>query len=235
MISPPSKERLAFDALREGRFEEAIEFWKDHQGAVGHCDMHLCDNTPHLLTCCAHHFQGRLLTLSMIERNKDFYGLARNLGLWIGKNDDSLTEPSKDGLPFFKLPDSLLIGHPTIDQDHRALVQAINDISHSISGEDHEETARLIEFFTARLEQHFKNEIEILELVNFHDLDAHIAIHEALSQKARDIRKQANSNTNNEIFRQRVFPELVSFLLEDAIKADLEFKTFLQKHGHAID
>ncbi len=235
MSASSSTEKKAINALRDGRYEMAVEIWKDHQEEVGNCELNLCDSTNHFLSCCASHFQGRLLTLSMIERNKDFHELAKSLGSWIKENKPALKDADKIEAQVFSLPDSLIIGHPTIDHDHRVLVGTLNDISRSLNNDDFKETARLIEEFASQIEQHFEIEIEILKQVDFPGIDGHAAIHEDLSKKLRDMGKQAFSTADNEVFKETTFPELVSLLLDDAIKADMEFKTFLIDSGQALD
>lgn len=234
MDSIPNKEEYAFDALRAGRIEDAIELWKKVQEESGHCNTSLCHNTDHERACCVNHLHGRLLTLSLGRSGTDHFELAKVLAHWI-RQQSTESFPGPKGRPHFELSESLIIGHPTIDHDHRFLAQSINDVSIALWEKDYGESRLRIYAFLDRMQRHFEKEIHILELINFPHIQEHTKIHENLKLKVEDLRGMADSLETSEIDRERVFPELVSFFLDDAIKVDLEIKTYLEQSGQKFN
>ena len=229
-ISSP-KEETAFDALREGRIEDSILLWKRVQEESGHCNTDLCHNTDHEQTCCVNHLHGRLLTLSLRYKGSDHFELAKLLAVWIRDRETGSDQPEPQERPQFELSDSLIIGHPTIDHDHRVLAKFINDVSTTLWEKDYGKSRLQIYDFLKHMRRHFEKELLILEHIDFPEVEEHARAHERLKQRTRELQEMADQLETSEIDRERVFPEMVSFFLDDAIKIDLEIKAFLDLHG----
>lgn len=221
----------AIDALKQGRVEDALRLWRDAQESEGICDLTLCGHSPYYGTCCANHFQGKLLTLSLTKQGQGYFQLSKKLGNWIKGQNTQEQEGREKGAERFTLGDGMIIGHPTIDHDHRDLVKIINDIAISLENEDYEKCSRLLNDFFERAERHFHKEEKILKEVGFPEFAEHQDSHNQLLEKSKNITKMVSELAESELARERFFTELASFLLDDVIKEDLVFKSFLMKRG----
>lgn len=107
-----------------------------------------------------------------------------------GKNkitaSDHLTE--KNILVRVDWDDGSNSGCKTIDDEHRAILERCNTIVESaLEQSSFDDTIRNVEMVMLEMEQHFKDEIEILYEVGYPEADRHRKIHEALLSKTRDI------------------------------------------------
>ncbi|MBL4692253.1 MAG: hemerythrin family protein [Magnetovibrio sp.] len=120
-------EQEAIKLLTQDKFEAAIHVWRESQGSAGICNLKICSGENIFKSCCAHHFQGKLLTKALIERGNKHFQLSHKLRDWIKQQDSLFNEVDpKDGK--LKLPNGLIIGHPTIDSDHQTFIDLINQI-----------------------------------------------------------------------------------------------------------
>lgn len=223
------KETAAIDALKKGRTEDAVRLFRNFIKTTGFCNLGLCANRDAEWECCATHFQGRLLTLSLAIENLDYYELSRNLGRWI-RERHALEVKKKEAPPGrVKLPHGLFIGHPSIDFDHLKLVSALNDIADLLKGGNFENFPTLLNGFLELQAMHFKREEEILEEVSFPELSVHREIHNQLRNKAESLIKRYPKIGKNKAAGEQFLSELASIPFDDIRKSDLMFKSFLQK------
>lgn len=221
----------AIDALKEDRVDDALRIWRDHQEGEGVCDTYLCDNANYFWTCCANHFQGWLLTLSLSGNGEDYFILSKKIGKWI---EVQTAQQGGDESPVGKrlvLPEPLYIGHPSIDRDHKNLIKIINDISVSIENNNFDTCAKLLDDFLEFMEKHFHREEDILKAVGFPELADHGKAHTALMEKSKSLAEMIPRFSESESTKDHFYTELVSLLFEDAIKADFLFKTYLINRG----
>lgn len=223
------KESAAIDALKKGRIEDAIRLFRDFNKTTGFCDLGLCANRDAEWECCANHFQGRLLTLSLTTEEPDYYELSKKLRAWI-KGRHALEGKKKKIRPArVKLPGGLFIGHPSIDFDHMKLVSVLNDIAASLDDGNFANFSTLLNNFLELEAMHFKREEEIMAAVSFPGLSGHCEVHNQLRNKAAGLIKRASKIGKNRAAQEQLLSELISILFDDAMQSDLMFKAFLHK------
>ncbi|MCC7015824.1 MAG: hypothetical protein IT564_01295 [Rhodospirillales bacterium] len=230
------KESAAVDALKQGRTEDAVGLFRKFLKTTGFCNLGLCANRDAEWECCANHFQGRLLTLSLTAEDTDYYELARRLGKWIrdrhaleAKNRKKEPPPGK-----VKLPHGLFVGHPSIDFDHLKLVAALNDIAESIERGNFEDFPTLLNGFLELQAMHFRREEDILEEVAFPGLSENRAVHARLRNEAAGLMKRAPRAGKNKAAQEVMLSELTAILIDDIRDSDLAFKSFLQRKQRIV-
>lgn len=223
------KESAAIAALEKGRIEDAVRLFRDFNKTTGFCDLGLCANRDAEWECCANHFQGRLLTLSLATEEPAYYELSKKLRAWI-KDRRAREGKKKEIRPArVKLPGGLFIGHPSIDFDHMKLVSVLNDIADALDDGNFANFSTLLNNFLELEAMHFKREEEIMAAVSFPELSAHCEVHNRLRDKAAGLIKRAAKIGRNKAAQEHLLSELVSILFDDAMQSDLMFKAFLHR------
>lgn len=228
------KESAAINALKKGRTEDAVRLFRIFIKTTGFCNLGLCANRDAEWECCANHFQGRLLTLSLATEEPDYYQMAKKLGTWIWERHALEIKKKKAPPARVKLPHGLFIGHPSIDFDHKRLVSVLNDIAASLEGGDLVNFSTLLNGFIELEAMHFRREEEIMKAVSFPGLSGHCEIHNQLLNKAAALIKKAPKVGKSKAAQEQFLSELISILFDDAMGSDLMFKTFLYKKDRIL-
>jgi len=129
-----------------------------------------------------------------------------------------------------ELLDTFITGHPVIDAEHRKIIDAINDVSEAIGSGAFERCPPLLDTFLSICESHFKTEESLLEELGYPDLIDHIVFHTELLLKAKAV-KVLCMDINQPDHIQRCFEEMATLLVEDVVKGDLQFVSFLVEKG----
>lgn len=229
------KESAAIDALKQGRTEEAVGLFRNFIKTSGFCNLGLCANRDAEWECCANHFQGRLLTLSLAIAEPDYYELSKKLGKWIRDRHALEAKNKKEAPPGrVKLPYGLFIGHPSIDFDHLKLVSALNDIAESLERGNFEDFPTLLNAFLELQAMHFKREEDILEEVSFPELSGNREIHNRLRDQAAGLVERASKAGKSKAAREVILSELIAILFDDIRLSDMTFKSFLQRNERLL-
>ncbi|MDE0944934.1 MAG: hemerythrin domain-containing protein [Alphaproteobacteria bacterium] len=122
---------------------------------------------------------------------------------------------------------SFKIESETIDEDHRHLVEIINEITKAIDDGQPQECARLVPDFVAFSKQHFDREEALLAGLSYPLLEKHRRHHISLDDKLQTMLNLAARVVDHPPARDSLRKELVFFLLDDVINEDLNFKKFL--------
>jgi len=118
----------------------------------------------------------------------------------------------------------MLIGYPPIDDEHRALVESLNDLAGLPTDCDQDRVAATLDAFIDAFETHCRLEIEMFRDFGFPKTDSHRRHHEVLVKRLRELRKQGGNP-------DELSSEALWILLEEAIREDLQAKSFLQHSG----
>jgi len=129
-----------------------------------------------------------------------------------------------------ELLDAFLTGHPVIDQEHRKIVNSINKVSSSIQNHEFEKCADLMDNFLTVCTDHFATEENLLAKLDYPHLKSHITFHRELTLKAKAVRILC-MDMNDQDGLQRCFDEMAALLIEDVIKGDMAFVSFLIEKG----
>ncbi|PHS76833.1 MAG: hypothetical protein COB59_10295 [Rhodospirillaceae bacterium] len=131
-----------------------------------------------------------------------------------------------------ELLESLLTGHSGIDGEHRQIVDAINKVSKVIEDGEFEKCPDLLDDFLKICAAHFKSEEKILAKLGYPDLQEHIVFHRELTLKAKAVRVLCMDCHDPQSIR-RCFDEMSALLIEDVVKGDMAFVSFLIDKGVA--
>jgi hemerythrin-like metal-binding protein len=90
-------------------------------------------------------------------------------------------------MAFMEWQASLEVGLDKIDEDHRALVQAVNQLHAALDqGQDKQEIARVLNFLRDYTVTHFSTEEALMIKYNYPKAPAHFAAHAELLMKVSD-------------------------------------------------
>lgn len=129
-----------------------------------------------------------------------------------------------------ELLETFEVGHAGIDADHRQLVAIINDISDAIDDDRMTECRGLLESFLDVAAQHFRTEEGLLSEIGFPRIGEHSAYHAELLMRATAIKEMCAGLTETTKLRQ-CFEDLARFMVDDIVRGDLDFKSFLEANG----
>ena len=130
-----------------------------------------------------------------------------------------------------ELTQALITGHAVIDAEHRRIIEAINTIIQAAKA-DGEAWAfqSLLENFVALCAEHFRSEEAILAQARYPQLAGHTAYHEAMLAKARDVQALCLA-ADSPAARLRHLEDMVGCLVDDIVRSDLTFVSYLQAAG----
>ena len=129
------------------------------------------------------------------------------------------------------LSPSFELKYQPIDNDHRRLAEIITDIVKAIDEGRSDECDQLVPYFVKTAKQHFLHEEAELEKIGYPHLEKHHAHHATLIEKLETMQELARNVGNSELARETLRKELVFFLMDDVINADLDFKDYLEAKG----
>lgn len=125
-----------------------------------------------------------------------------------------------------ELLDTFITGHPVIDAEHGKIVDSINQVSEAVRKGQFDRCAILLDDFLKTCKNHFKAEEALLAELGYPGLSDHAAFHRELVLKAKAVRALC-MDMNNPDSIQRCFDEMATLLIEDVVKGDLQFVSFL--------
>lgn len=120
-------------------------------------------------------------------------------------------------------------GVAEIDDDHRAMFALATEIGDGIAKQDAGFRTALQQFI-ALAELHFAKEEDILVRAGYPNVDRHKAYHTALLTKARQL-KAVCDRKDDPAQAGKCYGALVEFLIDDVVRGDTQFKSFLDAEG----
>ncbi|OJX81744.1 bacteriohemerythrin [Magnetospirillum sp. 64-120] len=133
--------------------------------------------------------------------------------------------------------DAMNTGDPTIDADHRHLVDLINAFEAAMTGPhiDHKRIARVLLGLVEYTGEHFKREEDIQLAVRYPYYDSHRRSHRDVLKKLSMIVGEYTKTPDGPA-RDRMVRDLAAFLKEwlvdHIIQSDLRMKPYIQKMQH---
>ena len=134
----------------------------------------------------------------------------------------------------FRIPDSMLIGHPQIDEEHKQLTSLFNEFSYelvSLDGVSLSDSAGGLpqaiqgRLLAKALSEHFINEEKIMEELDYHLLPSHKTEHRIIIDKLETL-LEAFEHDN---FDGAKAEQVMYLLWDDLLSADMGFKTHLER------
>jgi len=128
-----------------------------------------------------------------------------------------------------ELTSSFMLDYETLDRDHQRLADIVNLIVGAIDGDEGEKCEDLVIDFVKSAKAHFAKEEALLAKVGFPNVKRHHDHHESLNFKMEHLIEFAKNAGDNKLARDSLRKELVFFLMDDIITADMDFKNFIEK------
>ena len=129
-----------------------------------------------------------------------------------------------------ELLETFITGHPVIDAEHWKIVESINAVSRAVRAGQYERCAALLDDFLTICIDHFRAEEQLLEELGYPGVKDHAAFHSELVLKAKAVKVLCMDMTEPDSI-QRCFDEMATLLIEDVVKGDLQFVSFLIEKG----
>ncbi|OEJ69191.1 hypothetical protein BEN30_03605 [Magnetovibrio blakemorei] len=126
--------------------------------------------------------------------------------------------------------DTFLTGHPVIDGEHKKIVNAINSVADAVAAGEYDRCATLLDDFLKICIDHFKSEEDLLGKLGYPRLKDHALFHGELVLKAKAVKVLCMDQRNPDRI-DRCFQEMATLLIEDVVKGDLQFVSFLKDKG----
>jgi hemerythrin len=122
------------------------------------------------------------------------------------------------------------LGVPEIDTDHKRLLSAMRDLEDAVSvGDPGRFAARVAETIDLS-EAHFKREEALLAQLDYPDREGHVAYPAKLFLNAKQAQRDFEGSTTADDMKA-CLDKMIKFLLDDIVKGDMEFKSFLEVKG----
>ena len=100
-------------------------------------------------------------------------------------------------MPIISWRDQMSLDYPPLDDEHKAFLEVINQASqdlrrHNITGLD-----QMFEACYEYVRNHFSLEEDVMERINFPDIDAHVAAHQQFIQNIAEFRQAYETAATN--------------------------------------
>lgn len=130
-------------------------------------------------------------------------------------------------LPIFE------VGVPEIDDAHRHLFALANEINEAIERKDCDLSRARVQVFIEASENHFAAEEKFLAKVGYVETESHRHYHAALLTKAKKVKQMCDDEMNRGQVKGECYREVMAFLIDDVIRGDKTFKSYLDDKGIA--
>jgi hemerythrin-like metal-binding protein len=137
------------------------------------------------------------------------------------------------GLQDLELTDNFLLGVPEIDGDHQVMLDLIKAVMGAVRVRNDGRCERYLNRLFAYTQSHFEREERLLRNWNFPDIDKHKSYHTALLARAESLREVCR-NVESEQEYQTCCEQMMSFLVDDVIRGDVQLKSFVERAGLAL-
>lgn len=127
--------------------------------------------------------------------------------------------------------DFLEIGVDFIDDDHKKLLEIMVDTKYAIEKGDNNKCIILLTSLLKEAKEHFSREEKYLLEVKYPNLEKHKIYHKELLIKA-DTTKRICEGIEAEHDLKECFDGMADFLIDDILRGDIKFKSYLEHEGH---
>ena len=128
-----------------------------------------------------------------------------------------------------ELTPSFMLEYESLDKDHQHLADIINQIIKAIDDDEAEKCEGLVGDFVKSTKEHFANEEALLVNAGYPNVKKHQDHHKSLNTQMDHMIEFAEMAGENQMARDSLRKELVFFLMDDVITADMEFKNFIEE------
>jgi len=131
----------------------------------------------------------------------------------------------------YEIPVSLSIDFDAINAEHEKLVSILNEALKKIRTEEDRSVDTVdesLEALSAAMQTHFNHEEQEMASLGYGDLPQHRAHHARCVARLDATRRSA---ADNRIMDKNILDEVFDMILDDIIRADSGFKSFLYAKG----
>lgn len=136
-----------------------------------------------------------------------------------------------DCMRHLEFSDSLRIDGGRIDAQHEALFGLINAMAAAIAAREIDRCKELSRAFLAAARDHFAWEEGFLREAGYPHVNQHAVYHRDLVALAEEAQRACDA-LDHHFDHDACFERLVSVFVEDVVKGDLTFKSFLDERRH---
>ena len=127
--------------------------------------------------------------------------------------------------------DGLNIGIKSIDDDHKSLLDIINEFSDAIDKDvSHEEFEKIFDKLNTYVNEHLHREEVLIKKSAYKDFDTHKNQHQSFANKIPEIRNKFFS-TNNYFDKKDIVAFLINWLINHIINEDMKLINNFKKSG----
>jgi len=130
-----------------------------------------------------------------------------------------------------KWHDFLEIGIHFIDDDHKKILKILQDTKSAIKSGNNNECINLLTTLLREARDHFSREEAYLLKVKYPELESHKEYHKELLIKA-DTTRRICEGIETEHDLEECFDGMAKFLVDDILKGDIKFKSYLEYEGY---
>jgi hemerythrin-like metal-binding protein len=122
-------------------------------------------------------------------------------------------------------------GHSEIDAEHLRLAEIIDAVNDEIENGGGPEICKdLLQSFIEAAKSHFVNEERVLLEIGFPRLKEHCVYHNQLLTQATTVKQRCEEILESDHF-QKCFEEMAKFFVDDVIRGDMDFVSFMEAKG----
>ena len=132
-----------------------------------------------------------------------------------------------------ELTPSFMLEFDSLDEEHQALADIVNQIIQAIDDGEPGKCKTLVIDFVKSAKDHFANEEALLVKVGYPNVKKHQDHHKNLNTKMDHLLEFAKAAEENKMARDSLRKELVFFLMDDIITTDMDFKNFIEEKAQA--
>ena len=131
--------------------------------------------------------------------------------------------------------DSLSIGVPLIDEQHKALIQRLNDVSAAVEASQGErEIVNTLGFLSDYAGFHFSTEEKHMQANEYPGYDEHKALHEEFKTTLADFSRDFYEEGSTKQIADAMNTLLVTWLFKHIRGTDCKFSAFLAEKGVSL-
>ncbi len=131
--------------------------------------------------------------------------------------------------------DDMSVGCKPLDDDHKVLIQALNDFIEAMENDEGVfVTDGIFSVLVDYTDYHFTREEKVMEACGYPDLENHKKTHAELREQLLDSRTRYMLNPNAEL-EEEVRDFLTNWLQDHILVKDMSYRADLEKCGSSID
>jgi hemerythrin len=132
--------------------------------------------------------------------------------------------------------DSLDVGVGLINEQHKMLIQKLNDMTQAIEdSKGPTEIARTLAFLIEYTDFHFSTEEKHMRELDYPGLDDHIEKHEEFKGTLANLENDYREEGATQLLAESIDTFLVNWLISHISSVDVQFGTFLKNRGITLD